>query len=1072
MDGASKEISDNIGGIVSINNSRFEGNSTVADGGAVYLFLYPKDSGNIKNTTAINNRAGQKGGGFFLANENFVLNNVSLIKNSAKNGGGLATDNWGNLELNNSLVVGNIANEQAGGILIKKDQGDYKVNLTNLTVSDNVASDYAGAIGLWNTNSDKVSTKNSVYFNNKANNSYNSAQNVFGVIKDEGNNFQFPDTYQNTSFEGYTNVTNNIAIVNPLISSFEDNFLAIQNTSCIGENAILSSGAGYKCLNNDQILNSIGNTQNICTTPLSSSSSVSSTSSSSSSLMSSTSSLPSSSTSSSNTSTTTSSTTSTESSLNSTSTTISSSSSNSNSLSSQATSSSMSSSTSSTSSQTSSQDSTNSSSQTSTSSQTATTLIITRNNNGGGQSTLSDPMSCNKPLTGTFFATPQNIDQIIINFKGINSNPNNANFSLNLKDSFNQNNPLNIVAATGVSGLYNYTLDFTKIPQSILPAGDYQITVTTQIYQGLANGGIGFVNVDTVTYTDTLSRTDCIYNKPPVVNLGNDKQLCQFTANPALLLNALVVPFGDATIVSVKFEVLRDPQTPAQFGSQWTFVDENPTDGWSATIPSTFLIESFKTIVVTATDSKGEISRNESTPLTNLATDDNININWVDCSSSSSQSSSSVSSSSQNSNSSQSSSQSSNSSNSSNSTSSSSTSMMCTPGQSTYDGCNTCQCDQNGQFYCTLQICFSTPTSSSSSNSNNLSSQATSSSSSNTSTTTSSTTSTNGTTSTSNSTSSSISSLSSISTPASASQNTSSTPTSTSSTESSLNSTSTTSSTPTANSNSSLVSSISPTSTNSSTNTSTNGTTKPLGIRITRNNNNGNESTIKDPISCELNLTGDAASTQDISKIKLELTALENNTKYTFQSGQNSPINLDLNNNTTPKTATYSLNLKNLNIQQGKYQITANLIDPNNNLLATTTYIDNISTKDCQPNNNPLINLNLQNLVRTGGNNKLPLLTLLLLVIILAVTYKLNNKKLNFQLQSSNQTSTDSLTNNSTNFADSSNSNSSSNTNLDNNKNNSKSLNNSSNSSNINSKDSINNKSNSTPSFEDDFWRG
>jgi predicted outer membrane repeat protein len=259
-DGASELINDNVGGKIIIKNSRFEGNSG-SDGGAIYPFMYNLDSASIENVSFINNTSSGSGGAIRAGNSNLEVLNSTFVGNKAKNGGAAMLQNEGNILFNNVLFANNESLEQGGAVVTGLNSG-FKVTFESVTMSANRADQYAGAIANQGMQAADIITKNSVYVNNTSGNQFNSAINVYGPIKDNGNNFQFPNTYLDTAQQGYTNVTTQVTITDPGLTNFSDSGGSLQTTSCVTQNTIKTANSGFRCSDNSG--NKLGSKSNSC----------------------------------------------------------------------------------------------------------------------------------------------------------------------------------------------------------------------------------------------------------------------------------------------------------------------------------------------------------------------------------------------------------------------------------------------------------------------------------------------------------------------------------------------------------------------------------------------------------------------------------------------------------------------------------------------------------------------------------------------------------------------------------------------------------------------------------------
>jgi hypothetical protein len=145
-EGSGGAISLNARTTVSIDNSRFFGNSAVEHGGAVAII--PDNglptvliSGSTFGTATAPNTAGGSGGAVFIVGQ-FQLQQNEFVGNSARAGGGIAVSGSGQIHQN--VVAGNTARSNGGGVEISVSGGDEDaefavIEFTANTVAGNTA---------------------------------------------------------------------------------------------------------------------------------------------------------------------------------------------------------------------------------------------------------------------------------------------------------------------------------------------------------------------------------------------------------------------------------------------------------------------------------------------------------------------------------------------------------------------------------------------------------------------------------------------------------------------------------------------------------------------------------------------------------------------------------------------------------------------------------------------------------------------------------------------------------------------------------------------------------------------
>ncbi|MEM9777130.1 MAG: choice-of-anchor Q domain-containing protein, partial [Chloroflexota bacterium] len=97
-----------VGSVITLTNIAVQGNSTTIDGGGIFLATGDNSvldniliSGNIAS-----NNSGSEGGGLHIFDSDITISNLTIVGNFASLGGGIA-NNFGTLNLNNSIVWGN-----------------------------------------------------------------------------------------------------------------------------------------------------------------------------------------------------------------------------------------------------------------------------------------------------------------------------------------------------------------------------------------------------------------------------------------------------------------------------------------------------------------------------------------------------------------------------------------------------------------------------------------------------------------------------------------------------------------------------------------------------------------------------------------------------------------------------------------------------------------------------------------------------------------------------------------------------------------------------------------------------
>lgn len=189
-----------------IENSVFEGNTSRAAGGALYLFNDPEDEAAISNTSFRNNRAiglpgGEGGDGGAIEHQrntlgtgSLTLTDVSFVGNEAYGQGGALRERNTNTTITNATVAqnrvfGSDYSNNGGGIALS---GEGTTNLINSTIAYNQAGWVGGGISA--ENSVQVNLQNSIFYENTADNGGNGwgiLQHANRLLNDLGGNFQW-----------------------------------------------------------------------------------------------------------------------------------------------------------------------------------------------------------------------------------------------------------------------------------------------------------------------------------------------------------------------------------------------------------------------------------------------------------------------------------------------------------------------------------------------------------------------------------------------------------------------------------------------------------------------------------------------------------------------------------------------------------------------------------------------------------------------------------------------------------------------------------------------------------------
>jgi predicted outer membrane repeat protein len=220
------------GGAIEISNSSFKSNQGRAAGGAVYLYTGASDRIKIDRTVFEKNQVsalakGEPGNGGALVvmsnnvNRGLSINNSSFIDNKAANqGGGLWMMN-APTKIANVTFSGNRAES-----LTKSGNGGAmalygKTDIVNATIANNYAGWVGGAIVA--NPKDPVSVQNSVFYANKASNGTNKwgiQQHTNRALIDRGNNIQYPPKGTNNFNDN--NATTSVKFADPKLGALQE----------------------------------------------------------------------------------------------------------------------------------------------------------------------------------------------------------------------------------------------------------------------------------------------------------------------------------------------------------------------------------------------------------------------------------------------------------------------------------------------------------------------------------------------------------------------------------------------------------------------------------------------------------------------------------------------------------------------------------------------------------------------------------------------------------------------------------------------------------------------------------
>jgi predicted outer membrane repeat protein len=184
-----------VGGLIAIRGSRFEGNQTKGEGGALLLYGYPSDKILLEDSTVVGNTAnysdkGVARGGGLRANSNLTIRNVTFANNIAgKQGGALWIDGPSPKNIINSTFTGNKVIHDAGGAMFLGTDDSTPVNIVNSTIVNNSAGRASGAVWIGGA-ARPITLTNSIVANNTAGDP--SQLQVGYQLRDGGGNIEYP----------------------------------------------------------------------------------------------------------------------------------------------------------------------------------------------------------------------------------------------------------------------------------------------------------------------------------------------------------------------------------------------------------------------------------------------------------------------------------------------------------------------------------------------------------------------------------------------------------------------------------------------------------------------------------------------------------------------------------------------------------------------------------------------------------------------------------------------------------------------------------------------------------------
>jgi hypothetical protein len=245
-----------INGYSILRKNRFFNNTGEGQGGAVFLFLYPNQTGSyglIENCEFIGNKvtADQKGdalgGALRLGNGTFTVNKSTFINNIAQaQGGGIWTGEVSSLKLTNSTFSGNQAD--LGGALMPIGSGNSQ--FIHNTIVYNIAASHGGAIYGGGSN---ITLSNNIIAHNQANNPWNINHNCGQWLNSGGGNIQFPGRFAPWDSNDHDCVQNGVTMLDPLLGTLGYYSKAYTQTYPLKSNSpAINTATDNQCLATDQ----------------------------------------------------------------------------------------------------------------------------------------------------------------------------------------------------------------------------------------------------------------------------------------------------------------------------------------------------------------------------------------------------------------------------------------------------------------------------------------------------------------------------------------------------------------------------------------------------------------------------------------------------------------------------------------------------------------------------------------------------------------------------------------------------------------------------------------------------
>lgn len=254
-DGASATNDASTRGTIRIERSRFANNRGAGQGGGLFLFAYPSDTIEVKDSTIVGNQVvpsnngGSLGGGIrHGGGASLKLTNVAIANNRAfQQGGGLWSGEESAITTNRVTFWGNEAISQNGSVSLGGAMllaGNAQIRFQRTTVANNRAGFQGG--GFWGGGANTRLTQVMATGNQGGANSngFNVHHHTGTTFTTGGNNVQSPQPNPND-----TKITSTVRLTNPQLGTWQDNGVAVPNHPCIGVRNIAQGqiGSGQSC---------------------------------------------------------------------------------------------------------------------------------------------------------------------------------------------------------------------------------------------------------------------------------------------------------------------------------------------------------------------------------------------------------------------------------------------------------------------------------------------------------------------------------------------------------------------------------------------------------------------------------------------------------------------------------------------------------------------------------------------------------------------------------------------------------------------------------------------------------